>query len=317
MNDRPQLRTALVGVAASVVAFLVIGGYLGTLAHRYKADRSRATATAQGVVIQDGIGDEGDIRVRWADAAEQPQESRFGIYGTDEYVKGARFDVRYDPADPAARAFPADPEETSELDDLEVPMGLAGLGAAGFLLPWAWRGLAFRRLRRRPGHEQHATGLRAEPLDAGVARLGAACWFRFGDTTYQRVMWHPAFDSFREGPLTVHGDLSGRRRVLVELPDGTQLVPVGRLRHKGPRGVLLTCSDELAVDSLELWLFPPGAVVPPARRWWRRPLLIAAVGAAIGAGMAVLFGTVTGIPAFAAAASGVLVSLWALTGAEH
>lgn len=58
-------------------------------------------------------------------------------------------------------------------------------------------------------------------------------------------------------------------------------------------------------------------MVPPARIWWRRPLLIAVVGAGIGSGMSVLFGSVTGIPAFAAAMSGFLVNLWALVGTEH
>ncbi len=307
----------MLAVAASIATFLVIGSYLGVLAHRYTADQSRATATAEGLVIEDAIGDEGDIRVRWTDADGRRHERRFGIYDTDRYVKGARFDVRFDPADPSGRPFPADPEETSGLDDLEVPIGLAGVGAVGFLVPWGWRGYAFRRVGRRPAVTTDATALRGETLDVGVLQFGDSCWLQFGDSTFQRVMWHPSFDAFRKGPLLVHGDLTGRRRVVVELPDGTRLVPIGRLRHKEPRKILLALSDERVVDRDELWLFPPGAVVPPARAWWRRPLLIAAVGAGIGAGMSMLFGSVTGIPAFAAAMAGFLVNVWALVGTEH
>lgn len=314
MTRRPALRTGLVAVITTVAAFLIIGGYLGVQAHRYHQGQDRATAVATGLVVKDGIGGDGDIRVRWTDAGGRSHEQRFGIYDTDRYRKGAQFDVRYNPAHPSDRAYPADPDETSGEDNLTVPMGLAGLGAAGLLVTWAWRGLAFRLRSRSEGTPVEAVGLRGEHLGGLVS--GASCWLKLGDQAYQRVMWHPAFDAFREGPVLVRGDVGRRHRVVIELPSGDLLVPIGRLRHKEPRRILLEPTRDAAIDRDELWVFPPGTPVPPARRWWRRPLAFGCVGALVGAGMSVLFGSVTGIPALAAGMAGVLVNSWALTGTE-
>lgn len=323
--QRPVLRVALLGVGAAVAAFAVIAAWLGWQAHAYRAARDRATAIADGVVVEDGIGDNGDIRVRWVDRAGREHVQRFAIYDTDRYAKGRAFAVAYDPADPVPTGFPADPDETAAEDDLVVPIVIAGLVAGLLVVVWALRGLLYRRAASRPGHRMAALALSGESANSGLASLGNTTWVALAETGeprtpvgWQRVMWHPVVDSVRgHVDVVVHGDPAGRGRVAVELPDGTRLVPVGRLRHRLPRRRVLHERADVRADLEDSFILPAGTLLPPARPWWRRGMVFALVGAVLGAVMGFLIGGGRlAVPAFVAGASAMLVNGWALTGAE-
>ncbi|WP_405773035.1 hypothetical protein [Streptomyces sp. NBC_01538] len=317
----PALRVALLGVATTLAGFTLLGTWLGVHAYAYDSARDRATARADGLVVEDGIGDEGDIRVRWRDDAGHEHVQRFGIYDTDRYAKGRRFPVAYDPhaADPPG--FAADPDETAAEDDLVVPIFLAGIAAAVLCGVWARRGLRFHRTARRPGRTMTASVRRGE-------RTGATVWQ--SDTTWlvlaeldrpdhpvawQRVMWHPALDTW-SGPVTVtaHRGRRGRSAIVVVLPDGTRLVPLGRLWRRPPRHVLLYEPEAVRTDLRDSFL-PARTTTRPARPWWRPGALAAAVGAVVGAvaGFAITNGSIVAVVAFALSGASVFAASWALS----
>lgn len=324
MTKRPALRTGLVGVSATVLAFAVIAAWLGVASHRLHELQALATAVAAGTVVADGLGDEGDILVRWRDAAGREHQQRFGIYDTDRYQRGTTFDVRYDPADPDARAYPADPEETSAVDDLEVPIMIAGVIALLVLAGWGWRGLRFRRRSQRRPSSAFGQALSGEILDSAPIQFGSTCWVALRDSregavrAWQRVMWHPALALAHEvAPVQVHGDIGGRRGVVITLPAGTGLVPIGRLRHKEPSRFILEPRAETTLDDDSLFIIPRGTVLPPPHPWWHQPAKFTGVGALVGVVMALLFGggSVAVVP-FAAGAAALLLNVWAFTGSE-
>lgn len=127
------------------------------------------------MVVEDGIGDADDIRVRWRDQTGHPHVQRFAIYDTDRSAKGHHFPLAYDPHEPDPRGFPADPDQTAAEDDLLVPIGLAGVVAAGFCGVWALRGLRFRWSARKAGRPMAATVRHGE-------RAGSPTWR--SDTTW-------------------------------------------------------------------------------------------------------------------------------------
>jgi hypothetical protein len=324
-RQRPALRLALLAVAAALAGFAVIASFLGWQAHVYGVARHGAVAVAPGTIVEDGLGDSGDIRVRWADRSGREHVQRFGIYNTNRYTKGATFQVAYDPAHPAVNGFPGDPEEISAEDDLVVPIGISGLIAAGLLLTWGLRGLLFSRAGTRPGQHMIAVALTGQLAQGGPVSLGNSSWFALADpatphksTRWQRVMWHPAIDSI-DSPVNVvmHGGMQSRRRVVIELPDGTRLVPIGRLRHRSPKRVILDNRSDVRTDLTDSFILPTGTPPPPSQRWWHRGLVLALVGVVIGAGMGLLIGGggIAILP-FAAAASALLVNGWALTGTD-
>lgn len=234
MTTRPALRTALVGVFAVLLGFVVIAGWLGTAAHQLHQEKQRATAVVAGVVIQDDL-DEGDIRVRWRDASGSTHEQQFGIYDTDRYHRGVRFDVRYNPQHPGRGAFAADPMETDAEDHLEVPLAFGGVLTICVLAGWAWRGLRYRRVARRPASRAFGQALSGESLRGAFVNTRASCWLALRDgpqepvVAWQRVMWHPALALANESVVVqVHGRRRRLRAVVIDLPDGTALVPIGR-----------------------------------------------------------------------------------------
>ncbi len=320
-RTRPLRRAVLVSVAALVASTAVIAGSLGLAAHRYLAAKDAATSTVRGRVVQDGIGDSEDVRVRWTDARGRTHVQRFGVYDTGRYRRGATFPVRYDAtaADPVGYA--ADPEGDVRLDDLTVPLGLAVAGCLLLLAGWPLRWWWWRRALARPARPMQARWL------LGHQRLVTSTWARLasidgGDPVvrWQRVMWHPALDAAR-GPVAVavHGDLTRRRRVAIELEDGTPLVPIGRLAATEPVAWDLVERDSARVEAADAFILPPGAVREPAAGpWWRRrPVLFAVGGAALGAvGGVLLGGGGVAVVPFIAAGAGVLVHSWAFTGAE-
>ncbi|MFJ8580081.1 hypothetical protein [Micromonospora sp. NPDC093277] len=320
---RPVLRVALLALAAALLGFVVIAAVLGWQAQRYVSAEERATTVAEGTVVEDGIGDAGDIRVRWVDNTGREHVQRFGIYGTDRYPKGQTFPVAYDPAELAPRGFPADPDETSEADDLVAPIVIAGFVTVLVVLGWMLRGLLFRRAAGRSRRLMTASVLSGERPDGQPISVGNSTWIalaedrRHDPDRWQRVMWHPVVDSVSGAvPVTVHGDVSSKRRVVVELPGQVRLVPIGRLRHQPPKRVVLEERFDVDGNLHDLVILPAGASLPGNRRWWGRAVIFALIGAALGGLWGILFAGGVAVPLAAAAGAALLVNVWALTGAE-
>jgi len=323
-RQRPAMRVALLGVAAALAGFAVIASFLGWQAHGYVAAQHRASAVTTGTITEDAIGDNGDIRVRWTTGSGREHVQRFAIYNTDRYRKGSTFAVAYDPAYPAVDGFPGDPEETSALEDLQVPIGIAGVVAVLLILAWAGRGALFRWAGRRQGQPLVAVALAGQLVNGAPLSFGNSTWLGLsapGGTgasyRWQRVMWHPAIDAVDDPVnVVVHGDVQSRRRVVVELSDGTRMVPIGRLRHRLPKRVLLEKRSDVRTDLRDSFILPAGALAPPSQRWWRRGLVLGLVGAGIGAVMGFLLGGGIALLPIAAGASAVVVNSWAWTGTD-
>ncbi|MER5433973.1 hypothetical protein [Streptomyces sp. NPDC002588] len=305
------LRAGLLGIAVTLTGYALFAAWLGLHAASYVDARDRATARTTGVVVEDGIGDDLDIRVRWTDAEHHTHVQRFGVYDTDRYSKGADFPVAYAPG--SREGFPADPDETAEEDDLTAPILLAAASALPVLLVWIRRALRFRRTARRPGRPMTAR-VRAGTRRA-LWRASTATWLQLtapeGHEHWQRVMWHPALhDPPAEIPVTVHGTGT----VVAVLPDGTRLVPLGRLREHPPATVLFHDDETVRADLRDAFVLPPGIAVRPAPPWpegARR----AAVGTALGlvTGLLLTGPTLTGTVAFALGGATLFTSVWALS----
>ncbi len=54
----------------------------------------------------------------------------------------------------------------------------------------------------------------------------------------------------------VHGDISSGRRVVVEMADGIRLVPVGRLRHRPPKRMILNGHADVRVSLADSFILP-------------------------------------------------------------
>jgi hypothetical protein len=105
-GQRPALRVALLGVAAALSGFAIIASFLGWQANGYINARHRASAVAAGTVTEDGIGDSGDIRVRWADSVGHEHVQRFAIYDTERYTNGRAFPGQLQPGKPCGKWLP-------------------------------------------------------------------------------------------------------------------------------------------------------------------------------------------------------------------
>lgn len=315
----PALRMGLLGVAVTLTGYALFAGWLGFHAQRYADARDRATGTAVGVVVEDGIGDEDDVRVRWTDSEDHTHLQRFPVYDTDRYTRGARFVVAYDPDDPAPAGFPADPDETATEDDLVVPILIGGTIALLLTCVWAWRGLRFQLSARGPGHP--TTGrVRLGRRRATAWRGPMTTWLELtapdGVRHWQRVMWQPALDQVSgEFRATLHRGRTGSLApVVVTLPDGTRPVPLGKLRVRRPPGVFLDDPAALRADLRDAFLLPDDTVVRPARPWWRGAVT---AGPATALGVALGFLLTGGGPVravtFALCAGTLLTSAWALS----
>ncbi|WP_176308678.1 DUF3592 domain-containing protein [Micromonospora sp. NBS 11-29] len=318
---RPVLRVALLALTAALLGLTVVAAGYGWRVHRYVSACERATVVVAGTVVQDRIGDLDDIRVRWTDHTGREHVQRFGVYDTDRYAKGREFRVAYDPSRPA-QGFPADPEETSARDDLVAPIVIAAFAAALLALAWAVRGLLFRRAAARPGRPMVASVLAGDRSDGPPVSLGSSTWIALTDDRrraaerWQRVMWHPVLNAVTGAvAVTVHGDVTGTGRVVVEMPGQVRLVPCGRLRHRPPRRVTLTGRADTDVADDDLVILPAGVKPPRTRPWWARAVTFALVGATLGGLCAVAFAGGPAVLPAAAGGAALLVNLWALAGA--
>ncbi|KUO12061.1 hypothetical protein [Streptomyces sp. DSM 15324] len=305
------LRTALLGIAVTLAGYALFAGWLGLRADAYVDARDRATARTTGVVVEDGIGDDLDVRVRWTDGTGRTHVQRFGVYDTGRYAEGEDFPVAYDPAAGDPQGFPADPQETAEEDDLIVPVFLGAAVAVPLTLVWPWRGLRFRLAARRPGRPTTArvrTGTRR-----AAWRASRGTWLELtypeGRTRWQRIMWHPALhEAPAELPLTVHG--TGRRTVAA-LPDGTRLVPLGRLRDHPPSGAVLD-DDAMRTDLRDAFVLPPGTAAAPP---WHEAASATGLGTLLGLvlGLVMTGPTLTGTLSSVLACATLTGSVWLLS----
>jgi hypothetical protein len=250
------------------------------------------------------------FKARWRDAQGREHTQRFSTYSS--YEKGDEFAVAFDPAHPDRKAFAADPEERTDADDVEVPMGIAAVIGLGFVAGWGYRWWRFRQTRDAPTLTAPAVLFSGAANDGSPLTVGRGLWLRLGDDRWQKVMWDPALHDFSQGRVTVHGDLESRRRVVVELPDGTLLIPTGGLRRKPPRRVDLVREGHSRMDD-EQWIFPAGTAVPPPQPSWRQPALLGLVGLAVGGLAGFALGDVRAVPAMAAGFAGLAVNGWAMT----
>lgn len=305
-------RIAAVSLLIAAIACTTISVVLDAKLEVARDQRDAATATARGKVIEDYIGSDEDIRVRWVDRAGTERVTRFGIYDVDKYEEGASFAVKYNPDAPNDRAFPADKEETLLTDDLEV----------GLFLPWAlvvilavWWIIRYVRGARWGGRPHKPAPIAVLSGSGPVAGITRTTWIRFeenGETRVQRVHWHPQLSSVRRGEL---GQVATRRGITgVRLTNGTQLTSIGRTDVIEDRGEL----QDLGAVRTSLADSFVGRPITAHDGWLRTLCLRAAYGAIFGAGIGVLvvgsttMGWILGLMCAALA-----VNLWALYGADR
>lgn len=318
MIDMPRAprRAFVLTATVTVVAFALSMGafFLGLRAVR--ADVARASQVTTGTVIETDVGDEGDIRVQWKDLRGGEHHRRFVVYGS--YEVGEDFELRYDPVHPEHRAYPADPDETDYEDGYLAGAFASPAFGALFLLGLALRRHWWRRaVRRAVTPEVPATVVTGEFNGSSTTWL---CLRDGEERRWQMVMWDPALESLH-GPtrVRVHGDLEARRRVAVELADGTLLVSQGRLRHREAGNYTFAPRAATGASLAEALVVPTGAQLPTAHPWWRTPALWGAVGAVLGGvvgGVLITQRLWVGVALALAFAAGA-VNAWTLNGAEQ
>ncbi|MFC8346118.1 hypothetical protein [Streptomyces sp. NPDC057280] len=242
MNARgtgPALRVAVFGLTVTVVGYALLVAWLA--GNVYVNDRARDhyrehRAYATGLILRDAPTPGDEVRVRWTDNRFHSHVQRFVPAAESyPYSRYMIFRLEYDPTqkNPSARPYEQGTFGPAPLDEdaLIASAVIAALFVVALCAAWARRGLTFRYVARRPGRSMTADvriGTRAQSFPWQVARTP---WLVLDDRHWQRVMWHPALAEHGDGTsVTVHGD----RTAVAVLPDGTRLVPVGRLRHRQP-----------------------------------------------------------------------------------
>lgn len=308
MNARgagPALRVAVFGLTVTLVGYALLVAWLA--GNAYVNDRAvdhyRAhTELSLGRVLKDASASE-DVRVSWTDEAGHEHVQLFTPPSDSyPYRKYGAFPVGYDPTEtnPSGHFYDYRESGPRRLDEsgLIGSAVLAALGAAGVCAAWARRGLTFRLAARRPGRPMTAdvrAGTRARSFHWQAARTP---WLVLDDRHWQRVMWHPALAEHWDGTsVTVHGD----RTAVAVLPDGTRLVPVGRLHHRVPTRLTFT-----------------HVRTAPAHAWWRRAWPATAYGTVFGfaAGFWLGDGTLLAVVGHTLAWATLSTALWALYAPE-
>ncbi len=279
LGQRPVLRVALFGIAVALIGFTVIASY--------------------------------------------------SIWRMPRHHAGERFTGVHDPAAPSPRGFPAGPgaDDDDDNDALFIFLGYACAVAVIVPLWWGMRGLRFRHAAGQPGRAMVADP-RIGRHTGGTGIAHPSTWLILNDIGnpvpygWQRVMWHPAVEKLPdETEVIVRGRLSASGPVgtlVVELPGGVRLVPVGAVQREAPKRFRLTSRPGVNVVP-----GPDGRVVvsrddPPLRprRWWRRAPRLALVGVLLGGGLGCgVDGAVMVLPG-CVLMSTVLLTGWTLSGGE-
>lgn len=315
-------RIALVGLLIAGIACSAVSLVMAGQLRQHQAHRQSATTIVVGTVVEDGIGDNEDVRVRWRDDTGTQRTTRFGIYDTDRYVKGASFPVRYDAAAPTRRPFPADREETVGEDDIW----------AGIVLPWAlvlvvgsWWLVRLARGRLADGGVPESTRMKVLSgfnVNAGpVAGIVRTTWAELeseepgsgGGSRFQRMQWHPALAATRSIEAVTVSRRRGRAAV-IRLADGTRLTPIGRLRTAPPSRFQLQPLTAIRSSLVDAMIRPAAA---PRDAWIRTLLMRGAYGAVLGSLPGVLFGGSNLIWIGAVVGAAGTVNVWALYGADR
>jgi len=298
-------------LSCGIVSFVMVGQLKD-----FHEQRDTAVAKAKGTIVEDGIGDEGSIRVRWEDTAGTSHTTQFGIYDTDRFVKGQAFTVRFDSAHPGDQVFPADPKETAQEDDIY----------AGIFLPWilvvvsgAWwlvraaRSALSRRTPAAPARMKVVSGFRltGSPI-TGILRTTWVTLERGKSKEFQRVGWHPALSTINSEEQVQ--TFSGGGSTTVQLGNGTRLGPIGRTRDEPPRRFQLRPISAVRSSQADSFLQRP---VEPHDAWLRTILMRAAYGATIGGLPGILFGGTQLIWIGVLLGAAGAVNLWALYGADR
>lgn len=317
------LRRGVLGVAVLLVACGVVAGLLMSGLARVEAASDRATARARGVVVPAGPGEEDDLRVRWTDVEGTIRTDRIGVYAVDRYPVGAAVALRYDPRAPDDLPFVDDPDETLRTDDFAVPLGAVLAVVTALLLGWAYRGTVFALRRRAEPRREPVELVEGLLVDGAPIPIGTSTpWVRLvgvsgaGGRSLQRVMWHPALTAAPTGifEADVRGPVNGPRSVVVTLPDGSTLVPVGPRRRRLPWFVEPSAvRADLGSQDVD-WVLPPGATRPGRRRRCRGAVVVAVAALAAGGVGWLIIGSQSGVAAFAVGGAGLLVHGRALAG---
>ncbi|MCK9904315.1 hypothetical protein MXD63_30245 [Frankia sp. Cpl3] len=202
----------------------------------------------------------------------------------------------------------------------------AGVAVIVVTLWWGVRGLRFRHSATRPGHAMVADARIGRRIErTGLAHpttLLILC--EIGNPVpygWQRVMWHPAVEEMPENVrVMVRGKPSEpgpAGPLVIELPGGVRLVPVGRVRRTPPKGYELTSRPsvhiELGSDGRPVVLRDDSPLLP---RWWRRAPWLVLVGVLAGGALGfAVGGAVTVLPGSVLLAA-LFLDGWTLTGGE-
>ncbi|OHV35910.1 MULTISPECIES: DUF3592 domain-containing protein [Pseudofrankia] len=327
-REHPETIAALVGLASALYAVTIVFCLMTWWYHEERDQRARAATLAEGTVISAHHGKSGSsVQVRWSDAAGDTHVQNFETRA--EHRSGDRFPVLYDPRRPNTRAYPALPGEITTANGHLRFLALAGL--VPVLGWWAVIGAQFRFVSRQSARPMTAAAyVGQQNLDwSSFTRVefhrffipaGAELWIQlvgpaanhYGMTewavSWQRVMWHPAAASLPPGSsVIIFGDLARSGwligPVVVQLADGTRLVPIGSIRSRLPESFVLEPAT--------------------ARTWsarWNRPAFFAFVGAAVCATFATMIAVAAGYSigavaagalAFGVAGAALPVNVWA------
>jgi len=308
MNARgtgPALRVAVFGLTVTLVGYALLAAWLA--GNAYVNDRAvdhyrEHTGVSYGQVLEDASASE-DVRVSWTDAADHEHIQLFPPPADGHpYRKYGLFMVEYDPTETNPSGHYYDYRESGprrlDEDALIASAVIAALFVVALVAAWARRGLTFRYAARRPGRSMTAdvrVGTRARSFHWQAARTP---WLVLDDRHWQRVMWHPALAEHWDGTsVTVHGV----HTAVAVLPDGTRLVPVGRLRHREPARLTFTHLRSA-----------------PAHAWWRRAWPATAYGTVFGfaAGFWLGDGTLLAVVGHTLAFATLSTALWALYAPE-
>ncbi|MEX5633116.1 hypothetical protein [Parafrankia sp. FMc2] len=207
-------------------------------------------------------------------------------------------------------------------------MFIADAGVAVIVVPlwWGVRGLRFRHSATQPGRTMVADAR----IGRRIERTGLThptTWLMLREIGnpvpygWQRVMWHPAVE---ETPENVRVMVRGKPArpgptgpLVIELPGGVRLVPVGRVRRTPPKGYELTSRPgvhvELGSDGRPVVLRDDSPLPP---HWWRRAPLLVLVGILAGGALGfAVGGAVTVLPGSVLLAT-LFLDGWTLTGGE-
>lgn len=278
---RSEVKSLLVRLAMVLASCAAVPVMFGLwLAHTDSAVE-RATATAVGRVERVERGRGSSVIVAWTDSHGAPHSEQFALSDPDRYRPGDSYPLRYDPDAADPHAVPAEAGDLTDLRDVKlVPLILTAIAGTAVAVFWTGRTFLYLLVRRAPSAPGLARVGRA-PLNHGAWRPVARVRWQSASghpiEGWQPVLPGPAETALRgtasagDTPVLVHQLTTGGRVALV-LPDGSALVPGGRLHTSEPPGW-----DDSPQPPL------PGTPPPPREGWQFR---CAFAGTAAGAAAA-------------------------------